>query len=73
MLTSSALRLGVSTAITSEEEIGYVPVHLIINLLHTTLLAVEMEVCPREVACGRASRDTASELAANNGTAKHGG
>ena len=73
MLTSSALRLGVSTAITSEEEIGYVPVHLIINLLHTALLAVEMEVRPREVTCGRATRDAASELAADDGTSEYGG
>ena len=69
MLTRAALFLAVTTAIGGVEEVGDTGVHQRVNLLHTTLYRVIMEVGPAHARRSAAAGDTGAELGTDNRTA----
>ena len=63
---SPALLLAVETAILHVEEIGDLAVHAEVYLLHAPQCGIIVEVAPRHVGCGGASRDAGTELVAHD-------
>ena len=65
MLSGTALFLHVTTTVTRIAQVRNTAVHQCIYLLHTTLLAVVVEVCPRHTAGSIIAGYTRTKLTAH--------